>query len=483
MDTVISKSCSWIRNHFFFVLVNKYSIVVIIIYYYVGLLSFITVPLTPIYHLFTSGSSVAVVVRALMTAMVTLYSLLVVIVNKEKVQWIWAVVFTYILLFTLLSTALSPQTYSYVYVTSLYRIVHKTVVAPGFTRMAVMFLSSVSDFVLSFCFLFILPLVINRKKQLLVLLVPIALIGFLECVYSIVFEKEKYIDILKMLGGSYAGYEVSVGATFGNKQDWGAFANVAFVASLFSFVLLDSKKRCHSLYRFLLLINGLILFLFTIMSLCKTAIISEIIMIIFFIVFLIQKCWKNSRFLFWLFMILVTFITLFFFAFLFIPEIHSLPYLDKVYTLLDNYFIQRISWDTLWGRTSIWYRTISNLRLYNLFFGLSKGGVSAYSKVIIIEGQSSIHNGLAYFLLSYGIMGFSIYLLLLFIVIKRIALLFCVNKEISFCSLGVLFCSLIFTIVESEVFIVSGSNPIFVFNIILCSFVYGYYRKVSSNAS
>lgn len=480
--TIINKSLDWIRNHFDKDKVNKFSIVVIMIYYYVGLLSYITVPIKPVYRLFTSGSSVAVVIRALMTAMIVLYCLLVVIVNKEKVQWKWAVVFIYILLFTLLSTAISPQTYNYIYVSKTnYHVVYWIQASTGFNRLFTMYLSSISDFALAFCFLFIFPIVINNKKQVLLLTIPIVFIGLFECGYSIIKERGEYAKLINMIDPQYGGYNVSIGATFGNKEDWGSFLSVAFCSGLVSLFLLEGRKYIRIFTSAFLIISLLIFFSFSIMSLCKTAIGAQTICLVFLSFCFVYVAFKKNRILFIIYLVfalLVYGLIIIFFA---VPKFHESGLLSKIYNVVNSYIISPITGGAAGERTDIWIRLVDNMRTYNLFFGLSKGGVSTYSQVITVEGQSALHNGLVYFFASYGIFGFSIYLFLLMIVVARIIKLMSYNVNIAFVSFGILLVAFVFSLSEAEVLVVSGSIPSFIFNILICCFVGGLLKKESCN--
>jgi len=478
MMEFINNSRNWIINHFSKDKVNRFSIVVIMVYYYVGLLSYITVPIKPVYRLFTSGSSVAVVVRALMTAMMVLYCLLVVIVNKEKIQWKWAIVFTYILLFTLLSTAISPQTYNYIYESeSNYGTVYWVQVSTGLNRLFTMYLSSISDYALAFCFLFILPIVINNRKQVLSLTLLIVVIGLLECGYSIIRERGEYIKLINMVDPQYSGYNINIGATFGNKEDWGAFATVAFCSTLASLFCLNAKGWKSLLLRVSLIIAAIIIFAFSIASLCKTAIGAESFCLIIVLIGLVFMFYRENKVLFVAYLVLLSVLFLCVFIFLTVPSFHSEGILGKIYKVVNSYIISPVTGGAAAGRSAIWMRFVNNLRTYNLFFGLSKAGVSTYSQVITVEGQSTIHNGIAYFFGSYGLLGISIYFVLIAIVLHRIIKLGFIDLEKSFL-LGALFVSaLVFSLSESEVLIVSSSNPIYIFNILLCSFSEGYWKK------
>ena len=473
----------WIRDHFPINKVNKFSTIIIIIYYYIGLLSYISVPIQPIYHFFTSSSSVGVFLRAVMTAMIILYSLLVVIVNKEKVQWKWAVIFVYLLLLTLISTLISPQTYNYVYVSnSNYGVVYWVQVSTGFNRLFTMYLSSISDFALAFCFLFILPIVINDKKQILAILLPIVAIGLMECGYSIIIEKEEYIKLYNYTDPQFGGYNIDIGASFGNKQDWGAFSAVAFTSALVSFVFIEANSWKKVVLKIALFSSSLVIFAFTIASLCKTAIFSEVLLYVFCVLCLLHSLIHKKHYV--LFIISVTFLMFLLtgiILFYFLPSLHESGLMEKIYNVTYNFIIGKVKGGAAEGRTVIWVRLIENFRTYNIFFGLSKGGASTYSQVVTVEGQSSIHNGIAYFFASYGLLGFSIYLILFVIVGYRVISLWKINPSYMFILLGALGVALVFSLAEAEVLIVSGSNPIFIFNVLLCILPQGlllkYYKK------
>lgn len=476
---LLNNAIKWIRTHFPKYKVNKFSIVVILAYYYIGLLSYITVPIGTIYHFFTSGSSVAVVIRAVMTTMIVLYSLLVVIVNKEKIQWKWAIAFIYVLLFTLISAVISPQTYNYIYVSKgNYSVVYWVQTSTGFNRLFTMYLSSISDFALAFCFIFILPIVINNRKQMLILLLPIVFIGLMECGYSLIKEKEEYIKLINFTDPQYGGYNINIGASFGNKQDWGAFATVAFTSAIVSFFFLEAKNWKLILLKVALVFSSLIIFVFSVASLCKTAIFSQLL-IYLFVIFYFGYHFIKLRFLIRAFVYNSIVISIFFAVVLFyiVPSLHSSGVLAKIYNVTYNFIIARVEGGATGGRTAIWMRLIENFRTYNIFFGLSKGGVDTYSRVITVEGQAGLHNGIAYFFASYGLFGLAVYLMLFVIVIYRIIRLWKVNPSYVFVLIGAISAALIFSLAEAEVLIVSGSNPIFVFNVLLCILPQGLLLK------
>lgn len=480
MISIVNRLLDFIRKTIPKDKVNRISILVILLYYYIGLMSYISFPFKPIYNFFVYSSGAAVVIRALMTILVVSYSLLVVIVNKEKIQWKWAIVFVYVLLFTLISAVLSPQTYYYIYSESLYGVVRWVKASAGFNMFLSMFLSSISDFALAFCFMFILPLVLNSKKQLLFLTIPIVILCLVECVYSLVTESDEYAKLINFVDPQYGGYNINISASFGNKQDWGAFATVAFFSSAVSFFVISSNCFKNLILKLLLILSSIVILLFTIASLCKTAIFSEIIIYLFSFLCLLLFLAKKRRYVpFFIIVSIFIIASILLVLFYVLPSFHDEGIFKKIYDFTYNYIIAKIKGGASQERTSIWLRLINAFRTYNLFFGLSKGGVSVYSQVITVEGQSALHNGLAFFFASYGIFGLAVYFILLLVLIIRILKLASFNSIFALVLAGGLCAAFSFSLLEAEVLIVSGSNPIFIFNVILCVFPRGIVLKLS----
>ena len=248
-----NKLISFIQNKISDRAMKVTAIVLICVYYFVGLLSYITVPIKPIYNLFTYTSSFAIIIRGVMAGIVCLFSLLVVIKYNRKMQWKWLVLFCFILFMTLVSILISPMVYEYMYVESLYKVIHVVRLNPGVRQTTVLYLSSIADFAFGFCILFILPFMYQDKKKLLWLLIPIVCIAVLECLYSVIRERSGYIAFIKDPGNPNAGYANQIGATFGNKQDWGSFLVVAFASSLASAFIIG-KKGIEKVFRISLLL-------------------------------------------------------------------------------------------------------------------------------------------------------------------------------------------------------------------------------------
>ena len=439
------------------------GIVLLVVYYFVGLLSYITATVHSINRFFTNGSTSAVIIRAFLCLLICAYCLIVVLKYRLKIKWAWLVIFGFLLAMTFISIVISPIEYHYMFVENLYKVVHVLDISPGTSYSIIMFLSSAADFVFGFCLLFILPFVINKPKKLLFLLLPIVLVGILECAYSAIKEKDIYTFLLNNPDDPFGGYGHEAGATFGNKEDWGAFLTVAFASSLASIFFIKKSKLGIAL-KIALILSCCLFSAFALMSLCKTAILAiglcVLILLLGFWVYSFKKTKKLG-------IIVSCFATVFvaLIVAMFCTNGFGVEILGKVCTYFVNFIVKRAS-GSAEARASLWLNYLQNVRGYNLFFGMGKAGVPYYTHSIVQEGQSGIHNGFANFFASYGLIGFIVLLILLFIVLMNILKIRKNNFLYSFLFLGIFAASIVFVLAESEVLIISTSNPVFIFNVL-----------------
>ena len=461
---MINKIRSFIYNKISDKAMLYIGIVLLCVFYFIGLLSYITVPVPALFRLFKSSSILAILLRAFTCGLICLYSILVIFKYKPKIKWSWLVIFCFVLLSTLVCILISPLTYEYMYVEELYKVVHVVILNPGLGRTVVMFLSSIADFAFAFCILFVLPYVLNDKKKLLWLLLPIVAIGLLECCYSLFKERDLYIYLFNHPDDPFGGYGHEVGATFGNKEDWGAFLTVAISSSLCSIFFLGKTTK-EFILKILLGVSAFIMSVFVVLSLCKTAMLGIFLLFItLFIGFIIASYFKSKRLAVIctsIFLVIICFAIVFF-----VTNGFGISFLSKICNYIKNFVFKRGS-DALEGRSSLWLNYMENVRGYNLFFGMGKNYVNVYTKTLVPEGQSAIHNGFAYFFASYGLIGFIVLICLLCLVLRNILLNWRTNKLQTFLFLGVFAAALTFVLAESEVLIISSSTPIFVYNVLV----------------
>lgn len=446
------------------------------LFYYIGLLSYITNPFKALYKYLLPSSNIAVFLRALTTGLICLYSILVVIKYKPKIKWSWFVMFVSVLVMTLLTIIISPLKYNYMFVEELYKVVHVVELNPGIGRTIVMYLSSIADFAFAFCILFIMPIVINDKKKLLYILAPIVIIALLECVYSIIKEKDLYIYIINHPDDPFGGYSHDIGATFGNKEDWGAFLTIATCVAVFTTYSLNNKKR-YIIFKIILIISICVFAVFAILSLCKTAMLSICLLFLSLLIGFIYSMARKSKKSLLITMIVVLALIMIV-ALFFVTKGFGIVPLQKVYNLITQLVIEKAG-HAIEGRAELWLNYLENVRGYNLFFGMGKANVNIYTKSLSPEGQSTIHNGFAYFFASYGLIGFMVLLSLLCVVIFTIIKLWRNERWLVFILFGIMAASFSFILAEAEVLLISTSAPVVVYNILLVILPAGLVKKYS----
>ena len=458
----------------------KIFMVVILLYYFLGLLSYATVPIKPIYRLFTSSSSVAVIVRAFMTGLICVYSILLLIYKKIKVNWKFLCIFCFVLFCTLVGAIISPMSYKYIYVHSLYKTVYHINLTATYSRTLSLYLSSISDFALAFCFMFVLPYAVKDKKQLLWLLVPIVILGVMECAYSLIKEKDIYIYLLKNSTNEFGGYDVRICATFDSKEEFGSFLTLSLVCSVGTIFLMNKQKKFSIFIIMLLLFCCCLFFLISVLSLCKTSILGSGLFLFICFIWLWFYCVKKNKYLAILSTIFGLLVIGGFCLFFFVPQFHQTGLLNKIYNYLYNFIFKRAD-SAVSSRTDLWMQYVENVRGYNFLFGMSKSLISPYVTSLQPQNNPGIHNGIAYFFASYGLIGFFVYIILFFIVLRRIFKLWKINFNYVFFFIGSLFACTAFVLAEGEVLIVSGSNLIFPYNVIIVIFSCGVYLVEEKN--
>ena len=460
---MIAKIDDFIKNKLSDKLMVILGFVILGSFYFIGLLSYITVPIKPLYRLLVSSSTLAVVLRAVMCGLVCLYSLILIIKYRLKIKWTWLVIFCGVLLMTLVAILISPLTYNYIY-TDLYKVVYAVELNPGVTRTIVMYLSSVADFAFAFCIVFILPSIIHDKKKILYILIPIVAICLLECAYSIIKEKDNYIYLINHPDDPYGGYNHDIGATFGNKEDWGAFLTVSTCSALFSIYALKNTKK-NLILKIGLGICAVIFAVFAVLSLCKTAMLAISLAFVGVLIGIIYFSIKKSKRAMIITISIVSVFVLTVILF-FATKGFGVPILNKAYEFLMKFIINKAG-SAVESRSSLWMNYAENVRGYNLFFGMGKNYVNSYTKMLQPDRQSAIHNGFAYFFASYGLIGFMLLISLILISIYKIIKLWRYERWLVFILLGIMCASISFILAEAEVLVVSTSAPVFIYNILL----------------
>lgn len=449
-------------------IINFIAPFVLILYLLIGISAYINwFPGSAKY--FYSSSLSGILIRILSTFLLVGYSLIVLIANEQKLQYRWLLVFGFVLLMCLVSIFISEHHFYFTYKTSLYGFLASKEIIVGYKTLISMYLSSFSDFAFAYCFLFALPFCLKNKKLLLFLTIFIVFFMIAQCGYSLLFERSKYISMITKDADPYSGYNISIGAMFGDKQEFGAFLALGFACSIFSLHLLKTKTWLFISLKVICFISLPLFLSISLLSGCKTATLSEIFIVFFCVIGLLIQWFKRNKTRFYICSSIIALFLLILILFVSVPALHSSGLLEKIYNLFVNRFISKIV-GGIDSRNFLSLAFFENTTPSVLFFGLSKGAVNSYMQGIILDGQSSIHTGFTYFFASYGLSGFVVYLFLLFIIVRNIFKIIKAKPGLGFMLLGLFFATLIFNFSECEILLISSSAAIFAFNILVVSY-------------
>ena len=464
--------------------INKGAPYVLFLYSLVGILAYVNVwPGSAKY--FYSSSASGIVIRALTTALICIYCLALYLINKSKIRlpFRWLIAMGVVLVANFVVMMLGNHDYHYFYISNLYERLHEIAVSTGYRTLLTMYLSSISDFALGFCFLFILPFAFKEKKQLLIVALPMILFMLYECGYSVLKEYPEYQGIFSGETETWGGYNISIGATFGDKQEFGCFLTVGFCCALVSFMCSDvfNKKPLRIGFKAFCGGAATLFFVITFFTLCKTAILSNCLALACVLVVALVLAFKRNRGIFFVLLGLIAASSIGITLVLTVDAFHSSGLFEKLYKLVNTLFFSRIN-GGIFSRFYLVEAFFRKLDFTSFIFGFSKGGVNGYMRATTIEGQAGLHTGFIYFQACYGLLGSAVYFALFAIVLRNIVTLCRKHFAMGLVVLAGFICSCVFNLSECEVLIISGSAAIFMFNVICVVFAKGYLDNETSPA-
>ena len=438
--------------------------IVLILYFLIGLMAYTSVWPGSI-QLFRSNSVAGLGFRAFTTFLLLVYSILCFWVNRYKsgFPWRWLVFFSLVLIANGFVSFLSERTEHYFY-KNIYGILFEATSTVGYRQILMMYLSTISDFALAFCFLFLMPRSV-RKNTLVPLVVLILLFMAFECGYCAVFERDKILTVLTRSSDPYSGYDISIGATFGDKQEFGAFLAIGVCCALaLPWLLRLERKWLKRTVSIACAFLCVLFIVFSFLSLCKTAMLASLLSILFFGLFCLVGITKRNKKTGVICWSIAGIIGLAVVLFLSIPAFHSSGVLKTIYDYVDRYFFSRIN-GGIFSRFYLIEEYFSGMTFWNFLFGLGKALQGNYMSAV--SGDSpGLHTGFVYFQACYGLFGSILYACAFLLVLRRIVLAAKQNIYLAGVMVGVLICSLVFNLAECTILIFSGSIGAYIFNLI-----------------
>ncbi len=455
--------------------VDRITPVILLLYFVIGLMAYVTVwPGSTAF--FKSNALTGILTRAVITFLLIFHAGFYCFLHKEsgRFPWKWAIVFLLVLIVNLLVCCFGGRTQHFFY-KNVYGILFEVTSTVGYRQILTMYLSSVSDFALGFCFLFLLPASI-RKSSLIPLAVFVLLFMAFECGYSAIHDREQIIALFNKISDPYSGYDVSIGASFGDKQEFGTFLTIGLCCAIVMPLLLP--KRRGPLFTSVIItcaILGLIFLIFCFFSLCKTAMVASSLLVIGVALFGVVRAIKKNRALGIALISVFATVALGIVLFLSVPAFHESGILAKVYTFLNNYFLSKIN-SGIFSRFYLVGDFFSKMSFVHFLFGWGKGLQSNY--MAAASGNSAgLHTGVVFFQACYGLVGSMLYAFCTCLVVRSIIRTLKADYYLGAVLVGILICSFVFNVSENHILIISGSATVFVYNLLCVSLARGVERS------
>lgn len=433
---------------------------VFICYFVLLLFPYIFAPVSNLYSFFLR-TPINLGLRGLALILIVCFSLLVYLKFKpgiEKKYFIFCLILIVILLLSLL---ISPKSYSSIITHEPYHYETLVFYRIGFISLFSGFISCISDMIFGFLFIFIFPHVCN-KQNLKPFLMFVFIFIVLECLFSIVFEFKKYISTLSGGDSAYGGYEINISGSFISKNQFGSFLVIGYIAGFLSLKWYFNDQRVMKILLIfcLILIGGV-----TVLSLCKTAIVSLVLFSIPLIFAGIRQTIKNKKYFAFAIAISAVLLIIAAIVFVILKPNNQFTFLNRIQNGIRTLFINSFS-EAKESRYIAWFLSISTLLNYHMVIGYPKGSLQYVLKIGTNGYATFPHNGFIQQVLCYGLFGLFVLFYLYSFIFKRIHYL---NKKEKALWIALLLSVFIFMMTETEVVLMSGSLLTFGFSVILSS--------------
>lgn len=393
---------------------------------------------------------------------------LVYISYRKEINYKWLIVFLVMLIFILLCMLYTPTYFSVLYrTTKLYDFMAQYETSVSIGTLVKMYLSFAIDIFFAFSFLFVLPHIFKKQTWLLLFIfIPFLLIMIYSSAYSFVKEKDYYINFIK---GDWHYNADTIGSIFGNKQQWGIFLAPTLPVCLIS-IYLVFKTKLPKLLKILFTCFSCVIFVLaafcSLAAFCKTAILTNIIFIAFALIGLILWLFINKKKLLLPIIIscLIGLAVVGIIVFMGVDAWHQNGVGKTAFNIINSLFKE--SETSAASRIEIMLGTLQNFPATNIFFGFSKGILDCFVRTTVPYMNNGLHTGLAIYFGRTGIVGFTIYIILLCIVVLSIIKICRHNWLYGFIIIGAFISSFMLNLSELEILLVSSSGTVYIVNLI-----------------
>ena len=293
-------------------------------------------------------------------------------------------------------------------ITTFYGYILETQTSIGFFDQLLSYCETIVELIFAFAVLFVFSQGTSLKK-LKPFFVFVVLLGIFECIYSVAFQFDSYLALLKFFSNpqsGFDGYTNNISGTFLSKNGFGF---LLFQGAVASSVLLHCFKK--KAYLGIYVLFNLIAFV----SSCKTSFLAIALIDVGLIINFLLYLKKTRKTIFSVLIAVVLIAVCFVFFVAFFPGFSEGSVLSKIHNLIQNLLVISGS-ATVSSRFQIWALAANLLRFPNVIFGY---GSAASSILAGYFGSSmSFHNFVIELLFEEGIFAIATYGFALFMALK-----------------------------------------------------------------
>lgn len=442
--------------------VNKLFSYIFIIYFLLNFSSYYLGGLSSISFI-VSSTYFSYLTKFLSYFVLFIYLFIFSLANSVKVDKNLALLSAFTIISITLSAIILPYHNEFIYVNK-YGFTNISYLDIGILNSISGYLNSLFDIVLLSYFVayFRKTISFNNIKPFLLFIVLFTLV---ECALSFVFQYEDYIKTVlpnQNTTQGFAGYATNISGSFSSKNGLG-FCLFQGIVSAFALMLLEMNQNKKKLFYIFPLILFHVVLIF---SLCKTSLISTLLIDVVITIFYLLKLKNKNKITFYL-LVSTLFAFLIFFVLGCVHVFKQIKILDSFFTKIDSLFIN--SGDaTISSRMELWGYASRLLNNPYIIFGYGKSSASDFLRLSSLGLTQTFHNSILEIICSYGVFG---EVLFCYSLIRVFSNLWKGDKRNvrTVYLIALLAASFLYGMTESAIVIFSSSSVMLVSNILLSS--------------
>lgn len=444
-------------------LINKIYFISIVIYFFVVFLPNVTTG-SPLSSFFNEGIT-KILYRVIFAILFGLISLITFVANAIKINRLIVYALLGFFVFLIIGTFFNLTPVSTIYFDRYYE---KVIISysTGVLDIMTYYGNLLFSYVFCFALFTIIPLIMENRNRLTILLDSFIIVMLLMCFVSYIKDASLYLSVLKLDFNQYT--EKGISSLFASKNSFGVFLYQGVICSLIAHHFRRQYK-----YSFLYIISTLLFSITLLFTLCKDAVFALVIFTIIVLIYLFKKKQKRiiDYILISLWAILLLLVLFLIIVLLNQESLKGISFFKRIFDFMganpvsghDNAFIGRLE------IVVVFFLSISGIHYLVGYGHALPSNAYIWSLTYRGEGNENLHNTFLHIFGTGGILYFAFYILLIGYMFYLIFKNRKSDRKLFYLLLGLLASHVFYSIFETSIMFLSGSSATMLFSIILVS--------------